>query len=292
MLSINGFKQFSFKDNKGVTFFNYKRYLQPLNYSIKYDICNIVHPKYYENNVFWFTLPDDSDPNIFLWHLSKTKKNEFLTEEKYIKCINDIKDKILILPGPKIYIKNKNIKNLQYAIEQMNSQFFVYNIPSLDNDIQNLNYQDLQEKYGFWCFDYITKNGLSITKKDFLDIHHPWEQDPMFFSSIFNINNFSKKTLLKFLKHHSKLDKIGNLWMDFFWNVISREKDEVTKKEFNNNIELLRPENYRINCYGDICTKNSILKTNLIDKEFFLKQIIYFKNKFVLLNKNKEIFFT
>lgn len=287
MNNFYGFKPYPYDDSKPVDLYLFRRFLHPINFSSKYDVCNIATNEFYYNNKFWFFLPDSISPQMFLWYLICDSKDSLVNKKDYEKVINEIKSKIVLLKGPQILIKDKNITNLERAISKVENIVFFEN---QNYNIEKLGSYELPHKFGFWMFDDLNvKKTTYITKDDFINPSHPFEEDPSF-----NINMkkfFDPKYSALFHDESSVLDTLGDLAMEFFWDILSIFKDRVDKQTYNNNLCLLNPEYFNITLKGVINLTSKILELSECQRAILARALIKYRLKYDKIKDRVDAFF-
>ena len=287
MNNFYGFKPFPYDNKKPVDLYLFKRFLHPLNFSSKYDICNIATKDFYTDNKFWFFLPDRVSPQLFLWYLACSDEHSLLYKDEYEKTIYNIKDKIILLKGPNILVKNNNIPFLKRAMNHLDNITFTC---SDELNCSKTEIFELPHKFGFWLFDELnTEKKEYITKNDFLNTSHPFEEDPTFNSNTEQF--FDPKYSTLFHDKKSVLDPLGDLFMEFCWDILSNFNEKADRQTYNNNLALLNP-NY-INCTikGIINLTSDILTLKEEQRSILARALIQYKFRYAALKDKIDNFF-
>jgi hypothetical protein len=286
MNNFYGFKPFPY-DKKPVDLFLFRRFLHPLNFSSNYDVCNLTTKDFYENNQFWFFLPDKLSPQIFLWYLMCADENSLLYKNEYEEVIYNIKNKIVFLKGPSIYIKDKNIPFLERAMNYVDNIKFIYE-KELNFDKKEI--FELPHKFGFWMFDELnTEKKDYITKNQFLNPSHPFEEDPSF--NVHMEQYFDSKYSSFFHDKDSVIDPLGDLAMEFFWDILSNFNDIADKLTYNSNLALLNPEFFNFSIKGVISLTGNILTLQDKQRSILARALIKYKLKYTSLKDQIDKFF-
>jgi len=289
MNNFYGFKPFPYGNKKKPVDYNqFLRFLHPLNFSSKFDTHNMTTLSFYKSNKFWFFLPSRKSPGTFLWYLMCDNKDSLLYKNKYEEVIKNIIDKIVFLDQAGIMIKNKNIPNLNRATDNVDNTVF-----SLDSSELSYNRDELYElphKFGFWLPDCLDiDNDNIITKDNFLNPTHPFEEDPSF-----NINAeqfFNPKYCSLFHDTESILDPLGDLIIEFFWDILSNLKETVSKQTYNINLELLNPIYYKITIKGNINLTSRFSNLSNNQRAIITRALIKYRFKYNTLKERIEKFF-
>jgi len=288
MKNFYGFKPFPYNNNKPVDYNQFLRFLHPLNFSSKFDTNNITTLNFYKSNKFWFFLPPQKSPGVFLWYLMCDSKDSFLYKNKYEEVIATIIDKIAFLDQARILIKNKNIPNLDRALNNVKNT--VFSVDSGELSYNKNEFFELPHKFGFWLSDCIDiDNDGIVTKDNFLNPTHPFEEDPSF-----NINAeqfFNPKYNSLFHDKESILDPLGDLIIEFCWDILSNSKEAVDSQTYNMNLELLNPVYFKISIKGiiNLTSKFSNLSDN--QRAIITRALMKYRVKYKTLKERIDKFF-
>jgi len=288
MNNFYGFKPFPYDDKKPVDYNQFIRFLHPLNFSSKFDIHNITTLNFYKSNKFWFFLPPQISPGVFLWYLMCDSKDSFLCKNKYEEVIVTIIDKIVFLDRARILIKDKNIPNLDRALHNVENTVFSVDGGEL---IYNKNeFYELPHKFGFWLSDCIDiDNDGIVTKDNFLNPTHPFEEDPSF--NIYAEQFFNPKYNSLFHDTESILDPLGDLFMEFCWDILSNSKETVDRQTYDINLELLNPIYYKVTIKGIVNLTNQFSTLSNNQRAIITRALIKYRFKYNTLKERIDKFF-